>query len=145
MTKQDSASFTTVSQQLVIDIPEPSKGFPVSHHEWVSIKNKISFLREEDKTFFDAFGWKDFGMVFLGGALTILISFWLPPGYPSQNVKLIAEILMIFLAMVGIGCVCFQYQLDKKSRESNKTKAENIIDIMSLIEKNRSCLTDSQD
>jgi hypothetical protein len=133
----------TVSQELVIEAPEPSKALPVSHHEWSILKDKIK-LFQNSRSFVDSFGWKDLGMLFLGVALATFISLWLP-GYVALNFKVIAWVVIISCLLLG-GCfIFFQYQLDKKNDEKSAITAESILEIMSLIEANRTCLIASEE
>src|SRR5690242_478846 len=102
----------TVSQQLVIESPEPSKALAISHHEWATLKNKVELFRKK-RYFVDSCGWKDVGMVFLGVALTTFVSLWLP-GYSSFYAKAIAWAVIIASMLLWLCFVFFQYQLDKR-------------------------------
>jgi hypothetical protein len=125
----------TVTKELVIESPEPSKALPVSHHEWLTLKTKVEHFRKK-KHFVDSCGWKDIGMVFLGVALTTAVTIWLP-GYSTSSYETIAWVIVVTAIILG-GCfVYFQYQLDKKDSEKNTITADGILEIMSLIEGNR--------
>jgi hypothetical protein len=124
----------TLSQELVIESPEPSRGLPVTHHEWATLKTKIECFRKR-KSFVDSCGWKDIGMVFLGVALATFVSLWLP-GYSSSYAKIAWAVICISL-LFWLSFIFFQYQLDKKDSEKNKITADGILEIMDLIEINR--------
>ncbi len=135
-----NSSFT-VSQELVIENPEPCKGLPISHYEWSTLKTKVELFRKK-KSFMDSCGWKDVGMVFLGVTLTTLVSLWLP-GYSSFYVKAIAWAVLGVSAFLWFCFVFFQYQLDKKDSEKDIITADSILEIMGLIEINRASLNAS--
>lgn len=129
-----NSSFT-VSQQLVIESPEPSRGLPITHYEWTTLKTKIECFRKR-KSFLDSCGWKDIGMVFLGVALATIVSLWIP-GYSSLYAKAIAWTVIVISVLLWLCFVFFQYQLDKKDNEKNTITADGILEIMRLIEVNR--------
>lgn len=128
-------TFTVASQQLVIDPPEPSKGLPISHHEWLTLKSKVKTF-QKNKSFINSFGWKDFGMLFLGVALATFVSLWVP-GYISFNSKIIAWAVIGVCSLIGFCMIFFQYQLDKNFNDKDAVTATNILEIMELIEINR--------
>ena len=130
-----SSNFS-ISHELVIETPEPSRGFPVSDHEWEKLKNKVGLLQKK-RSFLDSFGWKDIGMVFFGITLTTFVSFWLP-GYSEPSQQKMALIIMGFSFLFGVCCTLFQYQLASKEDDNINTNASNIIELMDLIEKNHS-------
>lgn len=133
-----TSNFTTVSQQLVIESPEPCRGLPVTHYEWTTLKTKIECFRKK-KSFLDSCGWKDIGMVFLGIALATFISLWLP-GYSSFYFKAIAWVVIIISLLLWLCFMFFQYQLDKKDDEKNTITADGILEIMNMIEVNRTAI-----
>lgn len=118
--------------EVVMVSAESKTGFPMRHHDWQKIKNKISSV-EKNNSFWTAFGWKDLGMVFFGITLTSLVSFWLP-GYTNEHHHTIAIIIVIVSFIFGACFIFFQYQLANKDEENTNTAVAHIIELMDLIE-----------
>lgn len=128
----DKADVSFSRGEVVMVNPKSKTGFPIRHHEWIKLKDKIHSLQTKS-TFWRSFGWKDLGMVFWGITLTSVASFWLP-GYTNKHQFTIAMIITIVSFIMG-GCfIFFQYQLTDKNEANTNMTVSHIIELMDLIE-----------
>ncbi|HAU2169430.1 hypothetical protein SCN05_02445 [Legionella pneumophila serogroup 1] len=128
----DKADVSLSRGEVVMVNPESKTGFPIRHHEWDKLKDKIRSLRIKS-SFWRGFGWKDLGMIFWGITLTSIASYWLP-GYSNTHQLTIAGIITVVSFILG-GCfVFFQYQLTGKNEVNTNITVSHIIELMEMIE-----------
>lgn len=116
-----------VSQGLEILKPKIDKAFPIPCNEWYVLKNKIQDLSLEPWFFQSA------GLLLVGAGLAELISILtdaVKNTNEEPNVVVIAWAVVVVCILLGGACIFFA----NKERKLHKTKAQDVITHMDLIE-----------